>query len=77
MSYIPDSILLPTVTVALDTEISHIVTAGVVTVAVAAPYVAPALSAAFSAISASASATVTTFVTTAMSFMGQLSRTVA
>ena len=77
MSYIPDSILLPTVTVALDTEISHIVTAGVVTVAVAAPYVAPALSAAISGISASASATVTTFVTTAVSFMGQLSRSAA
>ena len=77
MSYIPDSILLPTVTVALDTEISHIVTAGVVAVAVAAPYIAPAISAAISGMSASASATVTTFVTTAISFMGQLSGSAA
>lgn len=74
MSYIPDNILLPTVTVALDTEIGHIVTACVVATAVAAPYVTAALSAAFSGISASASATVTTFVTTAMNFMVQLSR---
>lgn len=75
-SYIPDNILLPSVTVALDAEIHHLVTVGVVAAAVAAPYVAPALASAFSGVSSAAVAAATSFITTAVDFMSQLSQKV-